>query len=134
MVPDSTMRFLSAAAWLLLLLNELRPTLPTRVAVVEPWPPSERPPVHWSYWSREPTLYDQFAVGTWRRAGVAETLPESIAPFALRLVRSSDVFRFMAEAFKDLPIEQLCTTRPVRSCVGATGCMRSSPTSVLCVP
>src|ERR671914_2729461 len=49
-----------------LLLNELRPTLPGRVAVVEPWPPLERPPVHWSYWSRVPTPYDRFAIGVWR--------------------------------------------------------------------
>ena len=97
MVPDKyDAVFVGGGLAATLLLNELRPTLPTRVAVVESWSPLERPPVHWSYWSREPTLYDQFAVGTWRRAGVAETLPESIAPFALRLVRSSDVFRFMA--------------------------------------
>jgi lycopene beta-cyclase len=92
-----------------LLLNELRPALPRRVAVVEPWPLSERAPVHWSYWSRGPTPYDRFAVGIWRRAGVAEAPPESIAPFALRLVRSSDVLAVMVEALKDLPIEHLRT-------------------------
>src|SRR5215207_8513846 len=84
-----------------LLLNELRPALPRRVAVLEPWPLSERAPVHWSYWSRGPTPYDRFAVGIWRRAGVAEAPPEPIAPFALRLVRSSDVLAVMVEALKD---------------------------------
>ena len=93
-----------------LLLNELRSALPRQVAVVEPWPPSERSPIHWSYWSRGPTPYDRFAVGTWRRARVAEAPPEAIAPFALRLVRSSDVFSVMVETLKDLPIEHLRTT------------------------
>src|SRR5215212_5622854 len=93
-----------------LLLNELRPTLPRRVALVEPWPPSERPPVHWSYWSRRPTPYDRFAVGTWCRARVAEAPPEPIAPFALRLVRSTDVLAAMDEALGDLPIERLRAT------------------------
>jgi lycopene beta-cyclase len=111
MAPDTyDMVFVGGGLAATLLLNELRPALPRRVAVVEPQPPLEQPPVHWSYWSREPTPYDRFAVGTWRRAGVAETLPESIAPFALRLVCSSDVFEVMAEALKDLRIEQLRTT------------------------
>lgn len=38
-----------------LLVNALRPGNPERSAVIERWPLSERPPVHWSYWSREPT-------------------------------------------------------------------------------
>jgi lycopene beta-cyclase len=98
-----------------LLLNELRSALPGRVAVIEPWPPSERPPVHWSYWSRVPTPYDRFAVGVWRWARVAGASPESIAPFALRLVRSTDVLAVMAETSKGLSLERLRTT--VRSIV-----------------
>jgi lycopene beta-cyclase len=93
-----------------LLLNELRSALPGRVAVVEPWPPSERPPVHWSYWSRVPTPYDRFAVGIWRWARIADALSEPIAPFALRLVRSTDVLAVVSEALKDLPVERLRTT------------------------
>src|SRR5918994_6864310 len=93
-----------------LLLNELRPALPRRVAIVEPWPPLERPPVHWSYWSRVPTPYDRFAIGVWRWARVAGASPESIAPFALRLVRSTDVLAVMAEALKSLSLERLRTT------------------------
>jgi lycopene beta-cyclase len=90
-----------------LLLNELRSGLPGRIAVVEPWPLSERPPVHWSYWSREPTPYDRFAVGVWRCARVADARPEPIAPFALKLVRSTDVLAPLIEALKGLPIEWL---------------------------
>ena len=93
-----------------LLLNELRSALPGRVAVVEPWPPSERPPVHWSYWSRVPTPYDPFAVGIWRWARIADALSEPIAPFALRLVRSTDVLAVVSEASKDLPVERLRST------------------------
>src|SRR5918993_1779517 len=93
-----------------LLLNELRPTLPGRVAVVERGPLLERPPVHWSYWSRVPTPYDRFAIGVWRWARAAGASPEPIAPFALRLVRSTDVLAFVAEASKDLPVERLRTT------------------------
>ncbi len=92
-----------------LLLNELRSALPGRVAVIEPWPPSERPPVHWSYWSRVPTLYDRFSVGVWRWARVADASPESIAPFALRLERSTDVLAVMAEVSKGLLLERLHT-------------------------
>ena len=93
-----------------LLLNELRSAVPGRVAVIEPWPLFERPPVHWSYWSRVPTPYDRFAVGVWRWARVAGASPESIAPFALRLVRSTDVLAVMAEALKGLSLERLRTT------------------------
>ncbi len=95
-----------------LLQNELRSAWLGRVAVVEPWPPSERPPVHWSYWSREPTPYDRFAVGVWRWARVADAQPEPIAPYDLRLVRSTDVLAPMIEAAKELPVERLRTTGP----------------------
>lgn len=93
-----------------LLLNEMRSAFPGRVAVIEPWPPSEQPPVHWSYWSREPTPYDRFAVGVWRWAKVADAPPEPIAPYVLRLVRSTDVLAPMTEALENLPIEWLRAT------------------------
>jgi lycopene beta-cyclase len=76
----------------LLLLNDLGTALPDRVAVVDPHLPQERPAVHWSYWSSGETPYDRFATGIWRRARVAGGTPEYIAPFALRLVRSTEVF------------------------------------------
>jgi len=60
------MVFVGGGLAAVLLLRELRPALPERVAVIEPCPPLERPTVHWSYWSRERTPYDRFAVGTWR--------------------------------------------------------------------
>lgn len=91
-----------------LLLNGLRTAFPGRVAVIDPWPTSEQPPVHWSYWSRGPTPYDRFAVGTWRRARVADAPPESIAPFTLRLVRSTEVLTALGEHLGgDLHIEWL---------------------------
>src|ERR671911_2361566 len=93
-----------------LLLKELRSALPGGLGVIDPWPFFERPPVHWSYWSRVPTPYDRFAVGVWRWARVAGASPESIAPFALRLVRSTDVLAVMAEASKGLSLERLRTT------------------------
>ncbi len=102
--------FIGGGLAAMLLLNELRSALPRRVAVVDPLPPSERPPVHWSYWSSGATPYDRFAVGVWRWARVADAPPEPIAPFALRLVRSTDVLAPMIEALKDLPIERLRTT------------------------
>lgn len=92
-----------------LLLNELRTALPERVAVIEPCPPLERPLVYWSYWSREPTLYDRFAIGGWQQARVAEMPPESIAPFTLRLVRSSDVFAHIAALLSSVHIEWVPT-------------------------
>jgi lycopene beta-cyclase len=93
----------------LLLLQELRTTLPERVAVVDTHLLHERPPVHWSYWSHEHTLYDRFATGVWRKARVADMPPESIAPFALRLVRSTDVFAHFDEVLGPAPIEWLRT-------------------------
>jgi lycopene beta-cyclase len=93
-----------------LLLNELRPALPERVAVIEPYAPSERPLVHWSYWSDEQTLYDRFAIGAWQRAEVADVPPESIAPYTLRLVRSNEVFAHMADLLRAIPVEWLHTT------------------------
>ena len=94
----------------LLLLQELRAVLPERVAVVDPSPLLGRSPVHWSYWSREQTPYDRFAVGVWRRAGVAERPPEPITPFALRLVRSTEVFAHINKLLESTPIEWLHTT------------------------
>src|SRR5215216_649693 len=93
----------------LLLLQELRTVLPARVAVVDPCLPQERLPVHWSYWSHEQTPYDRFAVGVWRRARVADTPPEPIAPFALRLVRSTEMIAHIEELLGSVPIEWLHT-------------------------
>jgi lycopene beta-cyclase len=93
----------------LLLLKELRDALPERVAVIDPSPPQEEPPVHWSYWSRGQTFYDHFAIGTWWQARVADVPPESTAPFTMRLVRSTDVFAHIAELLEDAPIEWLRT-------------------------
>ena len=104
--------FLGGGLATTLLLNGLRGTaFPARVALIDPCSPSERPPVHWSYWSRGPTPYDRFAVGTWFRARVADAPPEPIAPFALRLVRSTDVLAALGEPLGNLPIERL------RACV-----------------
>ncbi len=91
----------------MLLLQDLRTVLPDRVAVADPCLPQEQPPVHWSYWSHEQTPYDRFAIGVWRKARVAEMPPESIAPFALRLVRSTDVFAHADELLGSTPIEWL---------------------------
>ena len=94
----------------LLLLQELRAALPGRVAVVEPSPLVERPPVHWSYWSHDETLYDRFAVGVWRKARVADMPPEPITPFSLRLVRSTDFLAHVDENLRSSAIEWLHTT------------------------
>jgi len=91
----------------MLLLRELGSALSSRVAVLDPCPPSERPTVHWSYWSHVPTLYDRFALGSWQKARVAETPAESVAPYTLRLVRSTDVFAHIAEELRTASIEWL---------------------------
>jgi lycopene beta-cyclase len=93
----------------MLLLNELQPALPARIAIIDPHPLPERPVIHWSYWSRKQTLYDQFAIGTWRRAEVSRMPPEPIAPFSLRLVRSSDVLAHAASLLGEAPVEWLHT-------------------------
>src|SRR5215207_10607392 len=92
-----------------LLLKELRVELPERVAVIEPYPLSERPLVHWSFWSHEQTLYDRFAIGAWRQARVANAPSESIAPYTLRLVRSTDVFAHLDALLRPVPVEWLHT-------------------------
>lgn len=102
--------FLGGGLAATLLLNGLRTAFPRRVVVIDPWPTFERPPVHWSYWSRGPTPYDRFVVGTWLRARVADAQPEPIAPFTLRLVRSTTVLTAMDESLSDLPIERLRAT------------------------
>src|SRR5215208_3311146 len=104
------MTFLGGGLAATLLLNGLRTAFPRRVVVIDPWPTLKQPPVHWSYWSRGPTPYDRFAVGTWLRARVADAPPEPIAPFALRLVRSTTVLAAMDEPLRDLPIERLRAT------------------------
>ena len=104
------MAFLGGGLAANLLLNGLRTAFPRRVVVIDPWPPLEQPPVHWSYWSHGPTPYDRFAVGTWLHARVADAPPEPIAPFALRLVRSTTVLAAMDESLGDLPIERLRAT------------------------
>ena len=94
----------------MLLMRELGSDLPERVAVIDPVPPLGRPTIHWSYWSRERTLFDEFAFGAWRQARTADRPPESIAPFTLRLVRSSDVFVRLAADLKSVPLECICTS------------------------
>jgi lycopene beta-cyclase len=89
-----------------LLLHGMRAAFPGRVLIVDPEPPVEGPPVHWSYWSRDPTPYDRLSIGTWRRARVMDFPPEPISPFTLRLVRSTDVLASLEEALEGLPIER----------------------------
>ena len=74
------------------LLTELLPSLPERVAIIDPEPPPDKPPVHWSYWSAGQTPYDGFSVATWHQARIGNAPPQPIAPYTLRLVRSVDVF------------------------------------------
>ena len=93
----------------LLLLTEMRDALPGRIAVIDPSLPPERPTVHWSYWSRGQTLYDQFAIGSWDTARLMDRPPEPIAPNTLRLVRSSDVLTHMYESLEQNPIEWIRT-------------------------
>jgi lycopene beta-cyclase len=94
----------------MLLLKELQPMLPERVAVIDPCSLLERPLLHWSYWSHEQTFYDRFAISAWQRAEVVDVPPESIAPYTLRLVRSADVFAHMADLLRAIPVEWLQTT------------------------
>jgi len=93
---DYDVAFVGGGLAATLLLNELRPASLGRVVVVDPWPLAERPPIHLSYWSQVPTPFDRFAIGAWRRASVADGPPEPLAPFCLRLVRSTDALAGMA--------------------------------------
>jgi lycopene beta-cyclase len=111
--PRYDVVFVGGGLAAMLLMKELRSALPNRVAVIDPTPPLERPTVHWSYWSRERTPYDEFAFGTWRQARTADRLPESIAPYTLRLVRSSDVFAQLTTHLESVPLEWIRT--PARS-------------------
>ncbi len=109
------MVFVGGGLSALLLLNELRTGSSARIAVVDPSPPWEQPPVHWSYWSRGRTPYDRFAIGAWRQARVGDAPPEPIAPFTLRLVRSDDVFAELLWRLRAVPIEWLrAAARSVR--------------------
>jgi lycopene beta-cyclase len=108
-VVEHDLVFVGGGLAALLLLHELGPALPDRVAVVDPHLPQERPTVHWSYWSRAETPYDRFAVRIWRRARVADGPPEPITPFTLRLVRSTDVFAHLDGLLASLPIGWLQT-------------------------
>ena len=91
----------------MLLLCELGPALSGRVAVLDPCPPPEKATVHWSYWSQVPMLDDRFAVGAWQKARIAEMPAESVAPYTLRLVRSTDVFAHIAEELRTVSVEWL---------------------------
>src|SRR5215207_9173101 len=91
----------------MLLLRELGAALSGRVAVVDPSPPPERPTVHWSYWSQGPTLYDRFSVASWQNARVAQMPAELIAPYTLRLVRSTDVFAYISEELNTVSVDWL---------------------------
>jgi lycopene beta-cyclase len=106
-VRDYEAIFVGGGLAAMLLLRELGSAVSGRVAVLDPCPPPERPTVHWSYWSRVPTLYDRFAVGSWQKARVAQMPAEPIAPYTLRLVRSTDVFSHIAQEPKTAPVEWL---------------------------
>lgn len=104
------MAFVGGGLAAMLLMRDLRSALPERVAVIDPAPPWERPTVHWSYWSRERTPYDGFTIGAWRQARTADRAPESIAPFILRLVRSSDVYAHLVAHLESVPLEWIRTS------------------------
>ena len=102
-----------------LLLHGMRVAFPGRVLVVDPEPPTEGPPVHWSYWSQGATPYDRLSIGAWRWARVMDAPPEPISPFTLRLVRSTDVLASLWEDLGDLPIERRrAAARSVRLLAG----------------
>lgn len=109
-VGDYEAIFVGGGLAAMLLLREIGPGLSGRVAVIDPCPPSERPTIHWSYWGHVPTLYDRFAVGSWRMARVAQMPAESVAPYTLRLVRSTDVFAQIAEELSTVSLEWLRTS------------------------
>jgi lycopene beta-cyclase len=106
-VRDYETIFVGGGLAAMLLLRELGSGLSGRVVVIEPCPTPERPTVHWSYWSHVPTIYDRFAVGSWQKARGAQMQAEPIAPYTLRLVRSTDVFAHIAEEPRSAPIEWL---------------------------
>ncbi len=93
-----------------LLLDGLDGRLPDRVAVVDPHPLRTDPSVHWSYWSRQETPYDRFAIGEWYHARVGDAPPQPIAPFTLRLVRSADILAHLNSRLEPLPIAWLRAT------------------------
>jgi lycopene beta-cyclase len=106
-VRDYEAIFVGGGLAAMLLLRELGAALSGRVAVVDPCPPPERPTVHWSYWSHGPTLYDRFSVASWQNARVAQMPAEPVAPYTLRLVRSTDVFAHIAEELNTVSVEWL---------------------------
>lgn len=93
----------------LLLLTEMRDALPGSIVVIDPSLPHERPTVHWSYWSRGRTPYDRFAIGSWNMARLMDGRPEPIAPYTMKLVRSSDVLTYLYGALERAPIEWIRT-------------------------
>jgi lycopene beta-cyclase len=109
-VQEHDVVFVGGGLSALLFLKELLPTLPEKVAVIDPNPLLERPLVHWSYWSHEQTPYDGFAVATWQRAEVAHLSPQSIAPYTIRLVRSTDVFAHIGALLRETPLQWVHTT------------------------
>src|SRR5687768_12724320 len=106
-VRDYEAVFVGGGLAAMLLLRELGSALSGRVAILDPYPPPQKPTIHWSYWSHVPTLYDRFAVGSWRKARVAQMPAESVAPYTLRLVRSTDVFAHITEELRTVPVEWL---------------------------
>lgn len=102
------MIFVGGGLAALLLLRELRTALPGMVAVVDPSSLIGRTSVHWGYLSHEQTPYDRFAVVSGAR--VADMPPEPIAPFCLRLVRSTDVFSHVGESLSSTSVQWLQTT------------------------
>src|SRR5829696_2472115 len=106
-VRDYEVVFVGGGLAAMLLLRELGTALHGLVAVLDPCPPPERPTVHWSYWSHGPTLYDRFSVASWQNARVAQMPAESVAPYTLRLVRSTDVFAHIAEELRTVAVEWL---------------------------
>lgn len=88
----------------LLLLRALEPVAPNlRIAVIDPIKPSKKPLIHWSYWSDEPTYFDQFAIGKWHKAFVKGRGVEPLDPYTLRLVRSNVVLSQLEKDVSHLP-------------------------------
>ena len=132
-VRDYEAVFVGGGLAAMLLLRELGAALSGRVAVVDPCPPPERPTVHWSYWSHGPTLYDRFSVASWQNARVAQMPAELIAPYTLRLVRSTDVFAYISEELNTVSVDWLRASARSSS-VWRTERTRSSLTPARCVP
>lgn len=87
--------FLGGGLSSLMLIKAMGEHAPGRIAIIDSRDICNPRKVHWSYWTMadKHSYYDSFAIASWDAAKLGDSPGQSLKPYTLRVVRSTDVLQ-----------------------------------------